>query len=233
VAPPTPIQHAEVSDWTTITTPKTVSVTVAAGDIITVLSASSDNDTLNTPTNDGAALTWTPTAVFTSAGNSCYTRGYTATADSGRTIVISQTRNAVTTDDRWGFFADVWRASDGVGASNGVNIDTTANYSCTVTTTQANSALVGISPDWGAVNGARTYTAINGIAFVIETGAFTSGQYYVSGGYDPDVGAIGTKTPEISAPAAETVTMCFIEVKGSVAAPPSFPSIPRRMPLGV
>lgn len=223
-AAPTFIQHAEGVNWTSNTSPKTATVTVQTGDIIVVGGATENNGTtLNTPTNDGAALTWTLRQNAVGVNNT-QVYGWTTTADSNRTIVVSITVGGA---GNWGMYARVWRGSDGVGASNKVEGDTTANFSVDLTTTQANSAIDVISDDFAAVAGARTY--LTGAGTFTEKTAVDGTQHAVRTGYHADAGAIATYTVGVSAPAGQDLSIVVIEIKGTAGAG----SAPQRSLTGV
>lgn len=214
-APTVPTNASSV--WNTVTSPKTATVSANAGDILWAGGAVADSGTtLNTPTNDGTALTWTASPNSPAAGASnTYVAGWTATADTTRTIVVSLTRNAPSAD--FGLAVIVFRSSDGPGAGAKTEGDTTANFTVGLTTTQANSAIPMISADWAPATGSRTY--------LVGAGAFTelvgnaagdvAGQYAVRVGYHADAGAVGAYTIGTSAPTGQDVSLIVTEIKGT------------------
>lgn len=214
MAAPTLAASAQ-SVWNTNGATKTVSVTVQTGDQIVVGCGTEDTGTtFNTPTNDGTALTWTLKQEAAGASNARAAQ-WTAVADSNRTIIITGNRAGVNND--WGMYANAWRGSNGIGASNKVEGDTSANFSVGITTTQDNSALDVLIVDWGAVGGARTYLTTGVGAFTEQNNIDDGAQYATQHGYHADVGTAGAKTVGDSAPAGQDVSIVVVEVLGTGA----------------
>jgi hypothetical protein len=192
------------SVWNTTTTPKTASVTVQTGDILVAGVADENITTLNTPTNDGAALTWTLAQAAAGASN-CAVSAWTTTADSNRTIVVSATHGA--TED-FGLAVLVFRGSDGVGNSGKVEGDTTANFTASVTTAQANSAIAVFAADFAPALGARTWlTNAGAFTELVGVAGDVSGHYAVRVGYHADAGAAAAYAVGNSAPGSDELWM--------------------------
>lgn len=213
MAAPTFVTHT-ATVFNTTTTPKTASVAVQAGDVLVAWQiASGDTSDGVTPTNDGAALTWTQQQVNAALSN-VWQGIWTAVADTTRTIVVSF--SVTPTSERWGGDVQVWRAAS-VGASSKVTAGSGAP-TLNITTTQANSGIVVLIGDWAAVAGAPTWRT--------NAGAFTSTvelagdatTYSARGGYHADAGAIGTYAVGVTAPVGETYSIIALEVKGTLAA---------------
>lgn len=217
MAAPNFITHTATA-FNTTTTPKTASVAVQAGDVLVAfeITADSANAVGSTPTNDGAALTWTlqQSNVVTSPGNVGQST-WTAIADTTRTIVVTFAASPSTVI--WGADVQVWR-----GASVGTSTKVTSGSGAptlNITTTQANSAIIVSIGDWAAVVGAPTWRT--------NAGAFTStveqagdgASYSARGGYHADAGAVGTYAVGVTAPAGETFSIIALEIKGVAGSP--------------
>lgn len=206
--------------WNTATTPKTINVTVKAGDTIIVFGiiegqASSSSDTLAVT---GGGLSWS-TAVKVNVASYTHVseQHATATADATFDISIAHTGNTALW---YGARALGWRGSDGVGTPVKTNVASGAP-SLDVVTGAAASAIMAFSGDWAAVDGAsRTWRTINGIiptaANGLELDYFRDAAHYVLyGAYWDDVGVAGTKTTGVSAPGAQKYSIIAMEIKGT------------------
>jgi hypothetical protein len=221
VAAPTFVAEYEASSWSTTTTPKTVTPTTSAGDVLAVLAATEDaSNTTQTPS--GNSLTFTQQQLFTTA-DFCELRVDTATDAAGGTGWTLT--DSLVGGGQWGFTALRFSGSDGIGASAQGSAASGAP-SLAITTTQDNSALVVIVGDWNAADGAsRTWRTVNGITPTSGNGgervyARSVGAYTVYAAYYSDAGAAGSKTVGLSAPSGQKYSIAAIEVKG-VAAPPT------------
>jgi len=243
VATPPTFQAEYEAAWDTTTTPKTVTPTTAAGDILAVFGGVEDFDlaTLNTPT--GNSLTYTQQQAVAVSGNWCAAHIWTAPdATGGAGWTLSDTRTAGVAV--WGFNCLRFSGSDGVGASAKTN--TTGAPSLDITTQADNSAIVVFVADWNAVDGAtRTWRTVNGITPAAGDGEktyFTNGiNYTVYGAYYSDAGAAGVKTVGLSAPTGQEYSIVAVEIKGAAAGGAVAPTIgirvrrgpaPHRGPLG-
>lgn len=222
---PTFVNHVE-SIWSSATTTKTVSLPVLAGDIMVIGCVfEGSSDTFTVPTNDGAALTWTQAQLDNTTVNITRLGVWTSVADTSRTIVVTG-HAANGTINAWGMYGRVWRDSAGVGASNIVVNDTTANFSVGLTTTADNSAIDLCSGDWSEIVGARTALTSGVGTFTEKTNVDIAGKYFVETGYWADVGVTGAKTVGFSAPAAQTWSGIAVEIKGTAGGGPTFPFLP-------
>jgi hypothetical protein len=197
--------------WNTTTSPKTVSVTTAVGDVLVCYGMTADGaTTLNTPTG-GTGLSWTlRQSAGIVAGNRTPVYIWTATATTAQTLTLSMTRNGTTTW-QWGFNCLRFSGSSGIGASSSTIGD--GGPSLNLTTTQDNSAVVVANSDFAVVATARTWRTTAG-AFTEQTYSTVSGQMTVYGGYHPTVGTAGSKTVGLSAPATQTYSIAAVEVLG-------------------
>jgi len=243
MATPPTFQAEYEAAWDTTTTPKTVTPTTAAGDILAVFGGVEDFDlaTLNTPT--GNSLTYTQQQAVAVSGNWCAAHIWTAPdATGGAGWTLSDTRTAGVAV--WGFNCLRFSGSDGVGASAKAN--TTGAPSLNITTQADNSAIVVGVFDWNAVDGAsRTWRTVNGITPAAGDGEktyFTNGvNYTVYGAYYSDAGAAGVKTVGLSAPTGQEYSIVAVEIKGTAGGAAAAPAVgirvrrgpaPRRGPLG-
>jgi hypothetical protein len=195
-------------------------ITTQAGDVVVVYGAIENNfDFMNTPSGNSISFTlqqsfdndtnYSPVYMWTgvdSAGGSNWTLSTTVSGGS----------------KQWGITCLVFRnASVGTSA-----ITATGNVVPTksITTTQANSAIVVLITDWDAVNaGTRTWQTVNSIAPSTGNGyeidyTFSSGQYTMLGGYYPDAGSTGSKTVGLASPSpSDHFAVVAQEIKGTLS----------------
>lgn len=221
MAAPTLVASGQTA-WNTTTTPKTASVTVAVGDILVVKGATENGlTTLATPTG-GSGFTWTLRQSYVRGNTNPVGYLWAAVATVAQTFTLSLSASS---PQNWGFGWEVWRGSDGVGASaqtptTGVDA-TTGAPSLAITTGYANSALSVISSDWNAVSGTRTYRAVNGFTPAAggsgESGAYPGDGaiYGVYSTYYPDAGTAGSKTVGMTAPTGQKYVVLAVEIRGS------------------
>jgi hypothetical protein len=113
-------------------------------------------------------------------------------------------------------------ATGGVGASN-KNNGTTGNPTCTLTTTQDNSAIVVVWSDWTATAGTAAYTAINSLAGIVASDYPGDGANYGAHvAYYSDVGTAGAKTVTVTGVTNPKWQIAVVEVKGSVGGGPVY-----------
>jgi hypothetical protein len=215
---PTFVADYAVSDWQSLTSPKTHSVTVANGDVLAVLGGTADAaGTLNTPS--GGGLTY---SLKQSDSISAFTGiyGWTTLPGSGQTYTLSVAEGG--TNVPFGFDALRFSGTAGVGASvKGHSASGTATVS--ITTTQANSAIVVLAMDWNAADGAaRTWATVNSITPTAGNGlervySRNAANYTVYCAYYSDAGAIGAKTVGITAPTSLKYEIVAIEVLGTAS----------------
>lgn len=231
-SPPTFVAEYEGA-FNSTTTPKSVTPTTSAGDVLVVCGISADlNTTLNTPTGNG--LTY---ALATSGSAASHTRTYAwtttdSTGGTGWTLQVTKAAGA----DFWGLDVARFSGSDGFGAATSATGSGTAP-SMTLTTSFDNSAIVACCADWSAGAGARTWRTINGTTPTAANGFelvyFNDPSWYtVYVGYWPDAGAAGAKTVGLSAP-TQTWTMSAVEVRGTTAAAAASLVFPRRPTRGL
>lgn len=202
------------TDFTTSTATKTTpTFNVQSGDLITVFGYTrNEARTLS-------AATWTGTGAVTlrqsvvgtaSYGNLyCWTIAVTAAA-SGRTV------SATCSSEGWGMHATVWRAHGGVGSS--AKATATGTPSLALTCTAGSAVEVGVD-DYNEVNGSsRTWRSVNGAGLVEASYTYAPGTYTVYAGYSPNVGAAGSKTFGLTAPAGQQFSTVAVEVLPSAAA---------------
>ena len=237
--PPPFVASYDISDspgsfsWGSSTTPKTVDVTVAAGDILVVLaSTSSPSKTVGTPS--GGGLTYTLNTSVESVSSRCNVYLWSAPCASSQTFTLSGSRTAGS--GAFGFAAFRFGANGGTGAATATN-SATGNPSLGITTTQNNSAIVVVTADWNGLDGAtRAYPTVNGSAPVERTYQLSLGSYTTYGVYYADAGAAGSKTVGMSAPTGQQWSIAALEVIGTAGggggtfAPPPVSPIVRLQP---
>lgn len=191
---------------------------VVNGDLLVVIGHTADfNDTMSTPTSTGT-VTWTlQQSVVVSAYCNlyCWTGAVTATATG---ITVSSTHTGSGTNV-WSFGVSVWRNHGGVGTSTKTNVSSGAPS--LAITCSANSAVVCGCDDWTATDGAsRTWRTVNGAAMTESTYSTNVGvSYTVYASYTLDVGAAGSQTVGLTAPAAQKYSIVAVEVLGTGTAP--------------
>ena len=211
MASPTFVQEYE-DTWAGTTSPKTISVTVAAGDTLVIGAIAESAITFNTPT--GGSLTYTLQKSSIVSGNTALYL-WTAPCPSAQTFTLSLTNNSGS--QVWGFNCLRYSGVSSIGAS----VITTGSGapSLALTTTGANSTIVTFIGDWAAVVGTtRTWRTINSITPVsggLEKTYLNSGQYTVYAAYYNDAGAAGSKTTGMTTPSTMTYTIASIELIGS------------------
>jgi hypothetical protein len=190
---------------------QTMSVTVAAGDLVLVKAGTQDsNVTVATPS--GGGLTYTLQQAVQSVPQQSNAYLWTATAPGAQTFTLSLTGAG----GQWSASVEVWRNHNGVGAA--ATKYATATTSLTLTTQAANSALSVLNVDWQGANGTtRTW--------LTSVGAFTEKVYQRSNaiitfysGYHADAGTVGAKTVGMSAPTGQQPSLLAIEI---LAIPPA------------
>jgi hypothetical protein len=208
----------------------TASISVTAGDILVAKAAMESGwntgsaADVNITVSDSAGNTWTRKQELAHTGASAddtvsYVTAWTAVAAAtGSTTVTFAQAGATNTAKHFGGEVDVWRGSNGVGATNVANNGTGSGApSVSITTTQDNSALSGIVADWNATTGTDTWTTTAGTP--INRSDFSDGASYgVHTATYADVGATGSKTVGMSAPATQRYGIIVVEIKGAAAA---------------
>jgi hypothetical protein len=128
-----------------------------------------------------------------------------------------------------------FRGSDGVGASSSTT--GSGGPSLSLTTTQANSAIVVASSDWNAVDGTtRTWRTVNSLTPTAGNGLERS--YVLLGGgfaeyaaYYSDAGTAAAKTVGLSAPTGQAYSIGAVEVKGAAGGTTIYTRKPMSSPV--
>lgn len=207
------------SVFNTATSPKTVAISVTAGDRIVVMSLGENTASgVVTTAPTGGSETYTQVANLGTTATHPRAIAWTATAASTQSYSVSCVRPMGNTSSWWGCSVWVWRNSDGFGAVGAPTVNSTSN-SVTLTTTQANSALSIGSADYTGTDGtSRTRRTINGSTGTEES-YFRDAAHYALYAQDyADCGSIGSVTGGYSAPTGQTSAIIAVEVKGSAAA---------------
>lgn len=215
MAAPTFVAEYETA-WNNNTNPKvTDAFNAQAGDLLVCIGMSEDQAyPLATPTNTQGALTWTlRQSVVVAAYSTVYV--WTATVDANKTgMTVSVGR----TGGGWhGINVVHWRGSSGIGASAKANASGAPSVS--LTTTQADSAVVVANADWNALATARTWRTV-GVA-ATEVSYSATGNYTVYAAYHSNAGPAGAKTAGLSAPTGQKYSIVAVEVLGTASTVPS------------
>ncbi|HEY7431995.1 MAG TPA: DUF5047 domain-containing protein [Streptosporangiaceae bacterium] len=226
VTAPTFTAAYQVSSWTTTTSPKTASPTVAADDVLLVLGGSEDYHwPLATPS--GGGLPW---ALLARVALSEFCPAYTWWAAGVAAGSPTVTGELTTGGGEWGFGILRFSGSDGIGATAAKHA--AGAPSLDITTKADHSALAVIVLDWNAADGSsRTWRTVNGITPSPGGGdeityARDSGKYAVYAAYYSDAGTAGVKTVGLSAPGGQKYSILAVEVKGHDPAASGTPTAP-------
>ena len=197
--------------FTTITSPKTVSVTTQAGDIVVVYGGGEyEGVLLGTPSGNGITFTLQQSIV---AGNFATAYMWTGTDTVGGTnwtLSVAAPGSSV-----WGFGAIVFRNAV-VGASAKANAESTVSLD--VTTTSDYSAVVVFNTDWNANDGStRVWRTVNGVtptaANLMEAAyGYVNGAYTAYAAFYPDSGTTGTKTVGLTDPGGQKFSLIGLEI---------------------
>lgn len=191
------------------TTPKTAmnAVAISSGDVLVAVVASESTAVLSATENGAAAATLQRSSTV---ADYSAVSAWTYVAPGNETITFSFSADVV---GRFGGNVIRFSGSSGVGASN-VATGASGSPSVSLTTTQANSAIVVIASDWNAVAGTQTFTTAAGTPTALTGYPGDGAHYGVAIAYYADVGAIGAKTVGMSAPTGQKWSIIAIEVKG-------------------
>lgn len=212
LTPPTFVSVASTA-YNTNTTPKTLNVSVNAGDLLVVTAAAEDGQATLTLTATG--LTWTKQQEVDVASYTVV-QVWTATAGATQSYTLSLAESDGIFTGNFGMTATVWRDHGGVGASSKTNVSSGAP-SLGITTTSDNSAIVVANADWNALDGAsRTWRTANVAATETMYGrdSTTYGRYAA---YHTDAGTAGAKTVGLSAPSGQKYSIVALEVLGTTS----------------
>jgi hypothetical protein len=207
------------TSWITTTTPKTVSVTTQAGDIVVVYGGieNGGGGIMGTPTGNNIVFTLQQSIHITVAWADAYLwTGIDRVGGTNWTL-----SNSLVGSLEWGYDCLVFRDSTGIGVSAKTNVNSGAP-SLGLTTTMDNSAVVMFNIDWSAQDGAtRTWRTVNGITpsagnSLERDYARSAAAHTIYGGYYNDAGTAGAKTVGISAPGSQIYSIVAVEVLGTI-----------------
>lgn len=193
--------------------PKTAmsAVAVNSGDVLVALGSTADSGRTLSLDEDGAATATLQRSFTTADYSSAY--GWTYIVPANETITASFLGGGG--PEYLGGNIIRFSGSNGVGASNVAN-GASGTPSVSLTTTQANSAIVMIVTDWNATAGTQTFTNnFSGTPTNLTDYPGDGAQYGVAIAYFPDAGAAGSKTVGMSAPTGQKWAIIAIEVKGT------------------
>lgn len=207
--------------FNTNTNPKTAmsAVAITSGDVLVAVEVKENNLYNIAVTENGGASFLSQRLIDISD----YTEvaAYTYIAPSSETITVTFTSNST-----YKFGGNVIRFSgaSGIGASSKANAYS-GSPSVSITTTQANSAIVVVVGDWNSALGTQTFTSNGGAGSpTLLTGYPGSGFTYGVGiAYYPDAGTAGAKTVGMSEPTGQKWAIIAVEVKGTAGATGSLP----------
>lgn len=219
-----PVFVQEVETAYSATSPKTTaSFDANAGDVLVAYVLTADDGDTADISNNGAALTWTQQELInvdTYTWVSVWTHQLAADR-AGLTVTYTR----VLGSNFFGGAVLTFRGSGGIGAAEKTNVASGAP-SLSITTLRADSALVVVSADWNAVDGAsRTWRTVNSITPTsgnsLERTYFRdAAQYTAYGAYYNDAGTAAAKTVGLSAPTGQKYSIAAVEIIGNFPAPP-------------
>ena len=215
------ISVTSVTDYMTAGTPKSVSLTTQAGDLVVVYGGGEDNtDLLGTPSGNGISFTLHQSVVTASYSTAYIWSGVDSTGGTNWTLQTALTAGS----GRWGFTALVFRDHGGAGNSSKTNAIGTPSLG--LTTAGDNSAIVVFNIDASTADGSsRAWLSVNGItptaANLLETNYTRSSiAYALYGGYYYDAGTAGANTVGLSTP-SQTYAIVALEVRAPIVVPPT------------
>ena len=211
------------------TSPKTAmsAVSINSGDVLIGVGAHENEQGTALSITENGGASWVAAQAL-SQTNYCETRGWSYTATASESLTVTFTKSLVY------FGGNIVRFSgtDGVGAS-AVNNGASGTPSVSITTTQANSAIVVIATDWNASTGSQTFTSSGGAGSPTALTGYVgdNNHYGVAIAYYADAGAVEKKTVGMSAPTNQKWSIIAVEVKGTAASAASTPpdSFPRQL----
>lgn len=226
--PPTFVAEYE-SVWNTISTPKTVTPTIAANDCL-VIAAITANDTaqIGTPTDNLAThLTYTlqQSIQFT---DYCFLSIWTTFVTGGQSGSFTLSAAKTGSADEWGMNCLRFSGVSAIGATAQAHADVSSGgQSVSLTTQQENSVVVSFAGDWSADANSPIWRTVNGITPSAgngyeKTNQVISAVYGVYGAYWPDAGAAGTNTYGASTPISQKYSIAAVELKGVLVAGANF-----------
>jgi len=208
--------------FNTTGSPKTClnSVSINSGNVLVGMVASEHaNEVVDLALTENGSASWQEEQThIEDAFTETLVSSYVATSDETITVTATYTDSLY-----WGANVVRFSGTDGIGASN-KNISDTGNPSVTLTTTQADSAIVVIVGDYFARSGTGTWTSNGGAGSATPLTGYPgdSDHYGVHIAYYPNAGSVGSKTVGMSTPASMRWTIVAIEVLGSEATTQSY-----------
>jgi hypothetical protein len=218
MAGPTLVADYDSPPWNATTSPKTVSVTAADGDLLVVGAATENaNTTVPVPTG-GTGITWSLVRQVGTGGLQGYCAAYSATPPA-QTYTHSMTRSATA---QWGYCVARFSGSAGIGAVESTATGGSAP-ALNITTTQDNSGILVIDSDWNAVNGSSpTFRQINGASPVhLANGGTAGSTWWGNAYYYADAGPAGVKQVGETAPTGQAPAIIAIEILGTASGTPA------------
>ncbi|TAH34088.1 hypothetical protein EYC59_03770 [Candidatus Saccharibacteria bacterium] len=211
-----------VASYTTVydtdASPKTLSVTTQAGDMVVVYGAIENGaQVLDVPSGNNIPFTVQQTVAISNMWGAAYIwAGIDELGGTSWTL-----SNTISATAHWGMTCLVFRGSGGIGAAVATNVSGAAP-SLDITTLQGNSALVTVVSDWNGTDGSsRTWRTVNSVTPTLGNGLelnYTNDApvLWVSyGAYYDNAGSAGLKTVGLSAPGGQKYSMVAVEVFGS------------------
>lgn len=212
-APTFVAQYATV--FNSSTSPKTAmsAVSINTGDVLIGVGAHENDQGAALNITENGSASWVAAQAST-LYSYCETRGWSYTATASESLTVTFTKSSAF------FGGNVVRFSgtDGVGAS-AINNGSSGTPSVSITTTQANSAIVVIATDWNASTGTQTFTSSGGAGSPTALTGYVgdNNHYGVAIAYYADAGAVGSKTVGMSDPTNQKWVIIAVEVKGTVS----------------
>lgn len=211
--PPAFVSSQNTASYTTTGVTKSITVTTQAGDRLVVYGGGeSEVAVLSGLAGNGITFTLQQSDTTLGFATAYLWTGTDSTGGTNWTLSCN-----AASSKQWGFTCVVFRHSDGFGASSKAQLAGGAP-SLDLTTTQANSAVVVFNADWSAVDGAsRVWRTVNGITPTSGNGlettyGFGATAWTAYGAYYNNVGAVGTQTVGLSAPATQKYNIVAVEV---------------------
>jgi hypothetical protein len=215
--PSSPVLVAEYeSDWNGNVASKTVNPTVVAGDLLAVVGITPDQSVaLSTPTGGGLTYNPGPSVAVANFG-AIYMWTATVTAAQSFTLQVNRTGSSF----MWGFNALRLNNTAGPGASN-TTTNASGAPSLALTANQPNSGVIVANVDWVPVDGSsRAWRTPTGGTSITNGSAnepsyfFDASNYTIYIGWHSTVGAAGSKTVGLSAPAGQKYAIAALEILG-------------------
>lgn len=203
--------------WVATGSPKTVSVTVAAGDFLAVLAGSGASNQIHaTPTGGSLAYSFRSSSGVNLANlNSVVV--FTAPAPAAQSFTLSMAISPSTA--AWGFIVLQFSGVAGTGGTTSDSNPVASAPSSVLTATAKDSAVAMIDTDWNTNVVADVYRTTDAGTFT-NVLKISNGSYGAAwAGYYLNAGAAGAKTIGMSAPNNQKWSMVSVELQPVVTAP--------------